>query len=119
LSFLLETVALNYLGRHSVSKAPSFFEILPMGPLRRVPDAERFWVTHLADSYRGRIFASVESDSAPVFAAVGISENESVEKLKRWLRVTEQAILQACWLIVLHRHFGTVPVLGIVVSGRT
>ena len=120
LPLLLEKVALNYLGRDPLFNTPSFLEVLPMGPLRKIPGTREFWVNHLANSRGHQIATASETmSSIPVVSTLRINKIEGLEELKRSLKVTEHSILHACWLIVLHHYFASVPIVGIVVSGRS
>lgn len=120
LPLLLGRVALHYMEKEVPSYGPTFLDVLPMGPLRRMPEAEEFWVNHLAGSYGQRIFTSPDAeDSDPVVFKLDISVVGSLEEVKSSLQVTEHSIFHACWLLALRDHFSVVPTLGIVVSGRT
>lgn len=120
LPLLLEKVALNYLGRDPLFNTPSFLEVLPMGPLHKIPGTREFWVNHLTGSREHRIVTMSETTvSIPVVSTLRIGKIEGLEELKRSLKVTEHSILHACWLIVLHHYFASVPIIGIVVSGRS
>ncbi|KAL1967788.1 hypothetical protein VTN77DRAFT_2477 [Rasamsonia byssochlamydoides] len=120
LPLLLERVSLHYLGKEIPSNGPAFLDILPMGPLRRIPEAEEFWINHLAGSHGQRIFTSPDAeDSNPIVFKLDISDIDRLEEVKTSLQVTEHSIFHACWLLALHDHFSVVPTLGIVVSGRT
>lgn len=120
LPLLLEHVAKRYAGNPVDSGGPTFLEILPMGPLRRIAEAEKFWTGKLARlTGHSVIFTEPGSeDSEPLHLTDMISDIRHIESVKASLQVTEHSIFHACWLLTLHAHLGVVPALGIVVSGR-
>ncbi|KAL1852944.1 NRPS protein [Paecilomyces lecythidis] len=121
LPLLLNKVAQIYLGDEPSSKGLSFLDVLPLGPLCKIPDAERYWSNHLADAPVETMFSSAHQDDdqgITVSSKLDIHDVDGLETLRRSLGVTEQSILHACWLLVLYRQFGRVPTIGMVVSGR-
>ncbi|KAJ9393053.1 hypothetical protein DTO063F5_190 [Paecilomyces variotii] len=121
LPLLLEKIAHIYLQNDSSSSGLSFLDVLPLGPLCKIPGAEKFWTEHLADAPVGTLFSSARQDDdqySTASAKLDIDDVGGLEVLRRLLSVTEQSILHACWLLVLYRQFGRVPTLGMVVSGR-
>lgn len=120
LPLLLERVAKRYTGDSFDHGGLTFLEILPIGPLRRINAAEKFWTGQLAElTEHNTIFP--ESDSAgsePLLQIDTINGIKEIEPVKTSLQVTEHSVFHACWLLTLHAHLGVVPALGIVVSGR-
>lgn len=119
LSRLLEKVARKYLGEDRTAKRElSFFDTLPLGPLCKDPSAESFWKEHLQDCHYKDVPKSHSPGHHSLTQKASISGLERVNKFRKSLNVTEQAVLHACWLLTLQQHFGFVPQLGVVVSGR-
>ena len=119
LPLLLNKVARKYLDDDGkVAEEPSFLDTLPMGPLCKDPSAESFWLEHLKDSNKETVPKSNSADHSAVVQQVNINAIQDVDKFRKSLNVTEQAVLHACWLLTLQQRFGLVPQIGIVVSGR-
>lgn len=119
LSLLLEKVARKYLGVNQITEEePSFFDTLPIGPLCKGPAAELFWKDHLKDSNQERVPKSNSTDHPSMVQQVNINAIQPVDRIRKSLNVTEQAVLHASWLLTLERQFRLVPQIGMVVSGR-
>lgn len=117
LEMLLRCVVDEYCGWDKIEYGPSFISSLPYGPLANIPGAQEFWVSHLKDW----IYQPTPnlSESSEDFAVTSIVENlNGLEDLRRQLRVTPQAIVQAVWLSVLQFVISPNLTLGIVTSGR-
>nr|ARJ54908.1 nonribosomal peptide synthetase 2 [Curvularia lunata] len=116
---LLQAVWESYHGMELMSSAPSFQTALVHGPLRAADGAREFW--------EKRIFANAtalptlcdnpEQDAVVISRTTLVPAN--LDHTRRQLNVTAQAIVQACWLSVLHRHVKGNAATGIVVSGRS
>ncbi|KAK2762740.1 NRPS [Arachnomyces sp. PD_36] len=120
LPLLLKRVTLAYVGKIDIPKTPSFLESLPYGPLSKNPKAKEFWLRHLKGFEHRSIPRSLNPpDDTTTFSELDISGLDNLETVRRTLNVTEQAILHACWLITLQQHFGHVPTIGVIVSGRS
>lgn len=119
LPLLLEKVAGKYLEEdRAVEREPPFFDTLPVGPLCKDPYAESFWAEHLKGVRHESVPKSNSVDHTSVTRTVDIKGIEHVDKFRKSINVTEQAVLHACWLLTLQHQFGLVPQLGMVVSGR-
>ncbi|KAI5859244.1 hypothetical protein GGS23DRAFT_326435 [Durotheca rogersii] len=115
---LLRTVNSKY--RHELPPSgPAFIEVLPHGPLLRYGGSRPFWE---------RRFKGWKFQPLPIPAGQsGVSETtvsrvlqiEGLETRRVALQVTHQALLQAVWMVTLHQHFGFVPTIGIIFSGRS
>lgn len=117
LALLLDLVAREYLDDKTTSEAPAFFDVLHKGPLCKIPAAESFWKSHLAN-LPSRPLPQAQASRVPIVEEAQIQAIKDLDFLKKILNVTEQAILHTCLLLALHRHFHFVPPLGIVASGR-
>lgn len=119
LSLLLEKVARKYLREDQNTEEESpFLDTLPMGPLCKDPSAEPFWTDHLKDSRQESVPKSNSTDHPSIVKQVNINAIQLVDKFRKSLNVTEQAVLHACWLLTLQHQFRLVPQIGMVVSGR-
>jgi amino acid adenylation domain-containing protein len=119
LVLLLESVAGNYLSQNKTSQpCPGFLDVLHLGPLCKDPGAKEFWREHLADCHNRHLVENGQ-DSTAILQKAQINATEQVDHLRRFLNVTEQAVLHACWLLTLQQHYSIVPPLGIIASGRT
>ncbi|KAJ6172405.1 hypothetical protein N7470_001472 [Penicillium chermesinum] len=118
LALLLDLVTQSYLQHDTGSQAPQFLDVLHKGPLCKNPAAESFWKSHLAN-LSIRPLPREKTRRVPFEKEIQIKSTKSLDFLRNTLKVTEQAVLHACWLLALHRHFHFVPPVGIVASGRT
>ena len=123
LPLLLENVAQLYLGRAIDSQIPGFHNILPFGPLCAAEGAKVFWQKRLASKSLGLLDLPVRyggnPQRGPSIKTIYIPRTEGFDQLRFKLKVTIPALFHAAWLLVLYKHFGTVPVVGVVVSGRS
>ncbi|KAF1953666.1 hypothetical protein CC80DRAFT_419903 [Byssothecium circinans] len=103
-----------------IRSGPPFQCALAHGPLRSIAGAREFWEDHIAMETLKR-FPDMNntSNQASVSASKTISDLEDLEPTRRKLNVTAQAISQACWTNVLHRHIKGTVTLGLVLSGRS
>ncbi|KAF3491148.1 nonribosomal peptide synthetase 2 [Arthroderma uncinatum] len=118
LPLLLDAVAAVYRGE-KLSKTTPFTDILPLGPLCTVPGAKSFWTHHL-EGMNQRIIPQIAAPEAhPRTSTIRIEGLVGLEKTRRLLNVTEQAIFHACWVHAFEKYFNFIPIMGIVVSGRS
>ncbi|KAK2880039.1 NRPS [Arthroderma sp. PD_2] len=115
---LLDAVTTVYRG-DELSKTTPFTEILPLGPLCTVPGAKSFWSHHLEDTSQRLIPQIPGPDTHPRTSTIRIEGLQGLEKTRRSLNVTEQAVFHACWVHAFEKYFSFVPTMGIVVSGRS
>jgi amino acid adenylation domain-containing protein len=98
---------------------PTFHKALPYGPLRVVDGAQQFWQSHLMSTSSRRLSPlSDKSASGTVVVTRDIQTNEAYDLARKKLKVTAQAIAQACWMYVLQEFVGMPTTTGLVVSGR-
>ncbi|KAI9724317.1 MAG: NRPS [Candelaria pacifica] len=120
LPLMMDRLRLEYLEAHAIEYGPAFHDALLYGPLRQVDGAEAFWTKHLGHSRSTRmpplITRPLEHDSA---ATLVVTDVEYLERLRRNLDATHQALIQACWVAALQRYLSSSVTLGMVVSGRS
>ncbi|KAF3036183.1 nrps [Didymella heteroderae] len=102
-----------------VGDVPTFHEALPYGPLRIVEGAQKFWQNHLTGRVSRR-FPPLSGRSAQgtVVVTRDLEPNEVYDLVRKKLKVTAQAIAQACWMHVIQEYVGLPITTGVVVSGR-
>lgn len=100
-------------------KAPSFVDALLHGPLRNFSASRDFWVEHLKEASLSPIPQISEAPSNHDLIISRRIRFEALDKLRRTLGVTQQAVIQALWGTVLQRYLSYGPTFGIIVSGRS
>lgn len=123
---LVDAVISSYLSASNLTNgtseahdavSPSFLEAMCHGPLRNFTSSRPFWEGHLEGV----------SEPSPRFAKASETGSSSYERLLDTFRdslthklgVTHQAVVQAAWVLVLARHYGAGPTIGVITSGRT
>ncbi|ROV92105.1 hypothetical protein VSDG_07548 [Cytospora chrysosperma] len=100
-------------------KAPSFVDALLHGPLRNFSASRDFWVEHLKEASLSPVPQISEAPSDHDLIISRRIRFEALDKLRRTLGVTQQAVIQALWGTVLQRYLSYGPTFGIIVSGRS
>ncbi|KAM5447569.1 NRPS cluster protein [Microsporum canis] len=118
LPLILDAVTSVYNGQEVLNTTP-FTEVLPLGPLLTVPGAKSFWTHHLEGMSQQMIPRISGSESGPITSKIQVDGLHALEKTRRLLNVTEQAMFHACYVHAFAKHFNYVPTMGIVVSGRS
>ncbi|KAJ4381997.1 hypothetical protein N0V86_002323 [Didymella sp. IMI 355093] len=121
IELLFEEVQKRYEGKTvGCGHVPTFHEALPYGPLRSVEGARQFWQDHLA-SIALRPFSSLTIEPSPSTIVItrDLGPNKAYGSTRKKLKVTAQAIAQACWIHVVQEYIGAPITTGIVVSGRS
>ncbi|KAJ5310521.1 uncharacterized protein N7443_002982 [Penicillium atrosanguineum] len=119
LALLLELVAHIYLdSQMALEHPPGFLDVLHLGPLCKDPSEQAFWKEHLVNRQSRALPKSEDKSNSPILENIRIDSTEHLNRLRNSLNVTEQAVLHACWLLTLYRHYSFVPSLGIIASGR-
>lgn len=115
---LLDAVAAQYT-QTPMAPSTSFFDVLPYGPLLQPTGAKSFWTEQLR-YVRFTPFTEEEKTEShgDNEASLEIDVPE-LEKIRKWLKVTPQALVQVCWLAVLYGHLGSSTTVGLLVSGRS
>ena len=121
LQLLLEQVAEQYLGAsRAKSAALQFHDALPRGPLCNQEGAQAFFERNIRMVSRLELpekFKVAPNTPANTCTAE-IADPKTLTELANTLKVTMPAVFHAAWLLTLHRYFGVLLTLGIVVSGR-
>jgi len=120
LPLLLDAVRNIYHGVDSTDFGPQFHDSLPFGPLAQYK-GNNFWKEHL--SYLpAKAPKIIDSDSSPnktIVSSLLIDNFRGLERIRKKLNVAHQALIQACWSVVLGNYCSGLPILGLVVSGRS
>lgn len=116
---IIGKVAGLYDGGDPVIEGPSFLDALLHGPLRNLSFSKGFWANHL----KGAILTPLPKLSDyPASKDLAVSrkiEFDALEKARKVLGVTQQAIIQALWSLVLQQYLTAGGVtFGVIVSGR-
>ena len=120
LALLLELVAHIYLDNQmALEHPPEFLDVLHLGPLCKDPSEQEFWKEHLANCQNWALPKSEHESNSPVLESIQIDSTEHLDRLRKSLNITEQAVLHTCWLLTLHHHYSFIPPIGIIASGRT
>ncbi|KAI9844504.1 MAG: NRPS [Thelocarpon superellum] len=115
---MLDRVMKEYKKASGISYGPSFQEVLVRGPLRRVEGASVFWTKLLAGAeYHPLPTREISECSVPPVTRHVTATG--MEKLRRRLGTTHQAIIQACWIAVLRSILPSPVIIGTLVSGRS
>ncbi|KAH7548793.1 hypothetical protein BM1_10818 [Bipolaris maydis] len=119
IGLLLQGVWNSYERRDSMPDAPSFHTALAHGPLRIPDDAKSFWKDLILarTSSLPTLFDNSSQDAVVIARTMRAPAN--FDLIRRQLNVTAQAVVQACWFSVLHRHVKGDVATGIIVSGRS
>lgn len=120
IELLFKKVWNTYNSGSSINFGPPFHVVLAHGPLRLVNGAREFWTKHISDLTLQR-FPSLVGNSQPdvVMVTRTLRDLSDFESVRRRLNVTHQAVAQACWATVLHKHTEGAVTLGIIASGRS
>ncbi|KIX01658.1 uncharacterized protein Z518_09384 [Rhinocladiella mackenziei CBS 650.93] len=97
-----------------------FYEALPYGPLRAMPDEEEFWKSALSTLRPFKLsLANSRTDAEARFHFVRDEiAHVEVKGLCNKLNVTASAFFEAALLYSLYQMFKVNPSIGVVVSGR-
>ncbi|KAI0849187.1 acetyl-CoA synthetase-like protein [Daldinia vernicosa] len=115
---LFRRVNEKYFQEPSV-RSPTFFEVLPHGPLLKHIKSRPFWEMMFKDSsFQPMPAITVQPGALDVLLSRVISIS-GLETQRLALGVTHQTVVLSAWLVALHQHLGFVPTIGIVFSGRS
>ncbi|KAI0026230.1 amino acid adenylation domain-containing protein [Xylariomycetidae sp. FL0641] len=101
------------------TRGPSFLDALPHGPLLSHRRSRPFWKV----LFHGQVYRPLPSLTSSVSSSdSSVTRNvqfPGLEARRKALHVTHQTVLQATWLLALHRHLGRYPTIGVVFAGRS
>jgi aryl carrier-like protein len=122
LALILAFVRKHYVENRAVMSVASFHDALPFGPISTTPGAKKFWtknisIKHTNQSFNIKAQKHTRSISSKVTAA--LETLQGLEDTRKSLGTTHQAIMQACFAVVLRQYYAEVVPLGLVVSGRS
>lgn len=116
---MVDEVTWMYRSGESVVERPSFLDALLHGPLRNFSTSKSFWVNHLKKVTKLTPIPPLSDNPSDIDLSVSQRiEFDSLERVRKELGVTQQAIIQALWSLVLQRYLPTGPTFGVIVSGR-
>lgn len=114
-----EVVKLYDDGEDNKANAPRFLEALLHGPLRNHSFCKGFWSKHLEGVTFKPLPQISPTPSRHDLCVTRRIEYHSLDKIRKSLGVTQQAIVQALWSSVLYRYCGFRVTFGMILSGRT
>lgn len=114
-----EAAGLYNGGEDSKVNAPSFLDALLHGPLKNHSFCKEFWSKHLQGVRLKPLPQISVTPRDRDFCVSRRIDYHALDKVRKSLGVTQQAIVQALWSSVLHRHCGSRVTFGIIVSGRS
>ncbi|EXJ88439.1 hypothetical protein A1O1_05369 [Capronia coronata CBS 617.96] len=121
LPLLLDVVARYYDSPDEIVKVGlQFYETLPYGPLRPIPDGKDFWSSSLETLQPLRLPLD-ESGQGAATKHINLSQNmiiAGIQDICTQLDVTTSAYFQASFLYILQKMYKVRPMIGVVVSGR-
>ncbi|OTB09392.1 hypothetical protein M426DRAFT_50371 [Hypoxylon sp. CI-4A] len=101
------------------TRFPAFVDVLPYGPLLKHKESKPFW-ERIFENYIYQPIPVLETNPEVTDACASrVFHINNVESRRITLGVTHQTVLQAAWLVTLHRHLGFAPTIGVVYSGRS
>ncbi|KAI1798711.1 acetyl-CoA synthetase-like protein [Daldinia bambusicola] len=115
---LLQRVNEKYFHRPPVY-SPTFFDVLPRGPLLRHTESRPFWERMFKDNLFQPVPAIIVQPGAHDVLLSRVVRARNLETQRLALGVTHQTALLSAWLVALRQHLGFVPTIGIVFSGRS
>lgn len=118
LTILLQRLVEEYRNPGTVEYGPPFHSALPYGPLGRVTGAQAFWTEHLQSWHDTRFPVKSLNSEEDITATNVIPSLDGLEKFRKHLGTTHQAIIQAAWMSVLQAISSPELTIGIVISGR-
>ncbi|QDS75545.1 nrps [Venturia effusa] len=122
LPLLLSVVQKHYKGDNDIDYGPDYHDVLAHGPLRVTQGAKEFWIQRVVGQ-SGEISICSRDDENTEIGSVKVQRTvrglENLSKRCRELNVTHQAVVQACWAVVLRKYCSEAVSMGVVTSGRS
>lgn len=116
---MLNDVSRRYQKQEQGSRAPSFLDALLYGPLRNYSFCKAFWTDHLRGVSLSPLPILSEHPSTKDLSISRRITFDGLDRIRKSLGATQQAIIQAIWAVVLQRYFTTGATFGVIVSGRS
>ncbi|KAJ4393823.1 hypothetical protein N0V93_003038 [Gnomoniopsis smithogilvyi] len=119
LDMMLADISRRYKDEEGAQDAPIFLDALLHGPLCNHSFCKPFWTEHLKGINPSLVPEISEHPSARDLSVSRRVPFGGLDKVRKRLGATQQAIVQAIWGTVLQRYVGTGVTFGIIVSGRS
>lgn len=116
---MIDEVVRVYKGEDFTVNGPSFLDALLHGPLKNHTSSKNFWIDHLKNT---SLFPMNQLSMSPSEQDLSISRQlpfDGLDKVRKTLGVTQQAIVQALWSTVLQQYYPSGATFGVILSGRT
>lgn len=118
-NLLMDEAKRLYKGEEPSIGGPSFLDALLHGPLQSSSSSKSFWVNHLKGAKSTPLLQPFETPSDKDLAVSRRIDFAALEQVRKGLGVTQQAVIQALWSLVLQQHLPTGgTTFGVIVSGR-
>ncbi|PPJ55288.1 hypothetical protein CBER1_04278 [Cercospora berteroae] len=110
----------SYASKLGVDFGPSFVEALPYGPLCKRTDAKDFWEQRMKGFHFTPLAQNVQdSTTNGTRASRTLASTSSIEKIRKGLGVSHQAVFQAAFSVAIHQFAPQTQTYGVVASGRS
>ncbi|CAN8098537.1 unnamed protein product [Discula destructiva] len=112
-------VSRRYQNKELEQRGPSFLDAMLHGPLRNNSSSRAFWEEHLMGTQMG---PATRLSPKPCEYNLSISRRvpfDALDKVRKRLGATQQAVIQALWSAVLQQQFNREVTFGMIVSGRS
>lgn len=116
---MLNDVSRRYQKQEHKTRVPSFLDALLHGPLRNYSFCKSFWTNHLRGvrpSLRPKLSEHSSTQDLSISRRIPFHR---LDKIRKSLGATQQAVVQAIWGIVFRRYVMTGVTFGVIVSGRS
>lgn len=118
-ALMVDGAARTYSDKEEQDTAPKFLDALLHGPLKNYSSSKGFWTDHLKEADLAPLHQISDTPSAQNLSLSRQISFEALDKLRKKLGVTQQAIVQALWSSTIQRYCKSRVTFGIIVSGRS
>lgn len=116
----MQRLAQLYETSDPIECGPNLFDVLPYGPLCHRQDASVFWRDRLGNVPFVPLRSNAKgSNSGSLSLQAQVPNSDGLEKLRRKLGVSHQALLQAAFCVAVHQFSPQTQTYGVVLSGRS
>lgn len=119
LDLMIDKLAGIYYDEEEQHTAPKFLDALLHGPLKNHSLSKSFWTGHLEGADLAPLRQIAETPSSQSLSLSRQIPFDGLEKVRKKLGVTQQAIVQALWSSVMQQYYKSHVTFGIIVSGRS